>query len=365
MKKLSLIFLIILLAKFVCFGQQEALTQKGERVLLFKDKTWTYADSLLKPANISSLEIPETNSRDVVINHLGYSLLFDDKRKESRWVAYELTDEETRGIYTRFDKFITDPLVKSGTANDKDYTGSGYDRGHLAPAADMLWSLQAMKESFYYSNMSPQVPGFNRGIWKNLESLVRDWAVENKDIYVVTGPVFSPGDISIGKNKVDVPKYFYKVILDYSMPDIKGIGFILPNASSNAPLQNYAVSIDSVESVTGINFFPQLPDDQEKLIEKTLDLNSWNWNGSGSNSQKASIAVQCEGITKAGIRCKNKTTNASGYCYLHEDQDQGSIKEQSEKASNSYSGNQQIQTGPRGGQYYINKNGNKTYLRKK
>ena len=168
-------------------------------------------------------------------------------------------------------------MVKTNSADDHDYEGSGYDRGHLAPAADMGWSTITMAESFYFSNMSPQLPAFNRGIWKRLEELVRSWAIENKAVYVVTGPVLTSNLPSIGPDKVSVPKYFYKVILDYTDPDIKGIGFILPNASSGAPLQNYAVTIDSVEKVTGIDFFPALPDKQEKKIEKTLCIPCWSW----------------------------------------------------------------------------------------
>lgn len=143
-----------------------------------------------------------------------------------------MTSEETVKLYNRSDRFTPDKCVKSGTANDNDYKGSGYDRGHLAPAADMGWSVKAMEESFYYSNMSPQKPSFNRGIWKQLEELTRDWTVENKEIYIVTGGVLNDSLPTIGKNKVSVPKYFYKVILDYSEPSIKGIGFIMPNESS-------------------------------------------------------------------------------------------------------------------------------------
>jgi endonuclease G len=192
-------------------------------------------------------------------------------------VAYELTKEETNKLYDRTDNFVPDPKIASGSANNNDYAGSGYDRGHLAPAADMGWSSTTMAESFYYSNMSPQLPGFNRGIWKKLEELVRKWAVEYNTIEIVTGPVLSPGLPTIGADKVSIPKYYYKVILDYTEPDLKGIGFILPNASSSAPLQSYAVTIDSVERFSGINFFPGLPDIQEETLENTLCKSCWLW----------------------------------------------------------------------------------------
>jgi endonuclease G, mitochondrial len=224
--------------------------------------------------------------------------------------------------------------VKTGTADNGDYAGSGYDRGHLAPAADMGWSSIAMAESFYYSNMSPQVPAFNRGIWKRLEELVRTWAVDYNAVYIVTGPVLTNGLLTIGINKVSVPKYFYKVILEYNDQDIKGIAFILPNTGSGEPLQNYAVTIDSVEKFTGIDFFPKLPDDQERIIESTLSVNSWIWKSSNT------------------VHIKE---NDSSYVL--------SNNAQNVNNSNTKLSDRLILTGPRGGKYYINKNGNKTYIK--
>jgi endonuclease G len=268
------------------------------------------------------LEIPKTNPSDIIITHTGYSLLYNETHEQANWVAYELTKEETTKIVDRTNKFMVDPLVKTGTANDNDYAGSGYDKGHLAPAADMGWSSTTMTESFYYSNMSPQEPGFNRGVWKRLEELVRTWAIENNSIYIVTGPVLIAGLPTIGVNKVSVPKYFYKVILDYNEPSIKGIGFIMTNTSSGEPLQTFAVTIDSVENLTGIDFFPLLPDDQEKKIESTLCTSCWSWNSNKSKSEsKSSVkvkkSVQCSGTTKAGNRCKRMTLSPNGRCYQH------------------------------------------------
>jgi endonuclease G len=309
------------------FGQQEVKTKEGKTILLFEDGTWLYADSIplhsIQASNISQLEIPKTNSKDQIITHTGYSLLYNETHEQANWVAYELTKEETNKLYERTDKFIVDPRVKTGTAGDKDYEGSGYDRGHLAPASDMGWSAATMSESFFYSNMSPQRPSFNRGIWKKLEEMVRTWAIENSSVYVVTGPVLSDGLQTIGANKVSVPNYYYKVVLDYREPNIKGIGFILPNSGSQEELQYYAVSIDSVETITKIDFFPLLQDEQEALIEKTLCLKCWSWKKIDTNDKsenKATESVQCNGITKAGERCQNNTGNLSGYCYQHENQ---------------------------------------------
>jgi endonuclease G len=328
MKKIILTLFSLIAIQALTFGQQEVKTNDGKTIFLYEDGTWLYADSIpllnIKATAITKLELPKTNSKDKIITHTGYSLLYNELHEQANWVAYELTKEETNKLFERTDKFIPDPKVKTGTASDKDYEGSGYDRGHLAPASDMGWSATTMAESFYYSNMSPQVPSFNRGIWKKLEELVRTWAIENNTVSVVTGPILTEGLGTIGPNKVSIPNYYYKVVLDYSEPSIKGIGFILPNNGSKEPLQYYAVSIDSVEKISGINFFPLLQDDQEELIEKTLCIKCWSWKNakttSEKNEKKATESVQCNGITKAGGRCKNKTLNLSGYCYHHEGQ---------------------------------------------
>ena len=161
----------------------------------------------------------------------------------------------------------------------------------------MCFSDQTMEESFYLSNMSPQEPSFNRGIWAKLEGQVRQWAIDDKAVYVVTGTVLTKGLPTIGSDRITVPRYFYKVILDYTEPEIKGIGFIMPNEGSQEPLQHFAVTIDSVEKVTGTDFFYQLPDDQESVIESTIDLSKWSWTATKTSTSKegGSQSVQCKG----------------------------------------------------------------------
>ena len=328
MKRFLLLLLTILTTSILMFSQEEATTATGKNFSLYEDGSWVYADSVplynIRSTEVSKLEIPKTQRKEVVISHTGYSLSYNETHQQANWVAYELTNEETNKTWARTDKFLTDPKVKTGTANDKDYSRSVYDRGHLAPASDMGWSAPAMAKSFYYSNMSPQEPGFNRGIWKRLEGLVRTWAVDNKSVFIVTGPVLTNGLTTIGENKVSVPKYYYKVILDYKEPSIKGIGFIISNTSSSEQLQLYAVSIDSIEKFTGIDFFPLLADEQENIIESTLNIKSWTWKSlkstEGKEKEKTTVSVQCNGVTKAESRCKNKTLHVSGYCYQHEGQ---------------------------------------------
>jgi endonuclease G len=276
------------------------------------------------------LEIPLIKDKTPVIRHKAYSFQYAESHEQAYWIAYELTKSETEKAYDRTDDFIPDPSVITGSATQADYAGSGYDRGHLAPAADMGWSKQSMEESFYFSNMSPQVPGFNRGIWKRLEEQVRSWAIVYDSIYVVTGPVLKAGLPTIGPNKVSVPEYYYKVILDNTGKDKKAIGFLMANAAGKGTLESYAVSVDRVEQETGIDFFNKLPDGFEAKIEKQLCLPCWTWTitkpaagvadeAEESLDEPQGIAVknQCKGITQAGTRCKRTSSDDSGYCYQH------------------------------------------------
>ena len=276
-----------------------------------------------EPLKIDNLELPKITNKDLIVKNLGYTLSYNEKHEQANWVAYELTATETKKTVERSNDFRPDEAVRTGSATNEDYQGSGYDRGHLAPAADMGWSEKAMEESFLYSNMSPQAPSFNRGIWKRLEEQVRQWAIDNQSIYIVTGPILTDNLPTIGIDKVSVPQYYYKVILDYTKPGLKGIGFILPNASSTLPLQSFAMPIDSVERKTGINFFSALPDEQEQTIEKSICLSCWSWTSTSTHISKIkndnkSTTVQCSAITKSGNRCKRMTSNSSGICTQHE-----------------------------------------------
>ena len=224
---------------------------------------------------VDGIEIPSTTKNEHIICHTGYCLSYDINYKLAKWVAYELTIAETQGTFTRNDKFKPDPQVTKNSASLNDYKKSGYDRGHLAPAADMKWSAEAMRESFYLSNMSPQDKSFNRGIWKKLEEQVRDWAVENKAIYITTGPILEPGLPTIGPNQIPIPKAFYKVILDYTQPEVKAIGFIIQNQGSTLPLSTFALSIDEIEKQTHIDFFSKLPDEIENNLEQHICTQCW------------------------------------------------------------------------------------------
>jgi len=229
-----------------------------------------------------------TSTTGQVIQHSHFTLSYSEKYEQAEWVAYELTPDELRNVAEREDNFREDPKVLTGSASTDDYRRSGYDRGHLAPAGDMGFSEEAMSESFFMSNMSPQNRSFNRGVWRSLESQTRDWAAEDGSLYVVTGGVLTEIGKTIGqKNKVGVPKYYYKILFDIEAPGLDGhsldghrmkaIAFLLPNKGSDAPLSEFVVSIDSVENMTGIDFFPALPDELEEKLESDVRINGWKF----------------------------------------------------------------------------------------
>jgi endonuclease G len=228
-------------------------------------------------AVLDRLEIPAP-ANGLMIQRAGYTLSYNEGAEQADWVAYMLTKAAIDAVNVpRTNRFLIDPKVTTGSADDRDYEGSGYDRGHLAPAEDLSYSAPTMRESFYYSNISPQLPPFNRGVWKRIEELVRFWATTYDSLYVVTGPVLTPALPVIGPNGVAVPASYYKVVLQYSSSGIKGMGFLIPHASSSATLKSFAVSIDEVERATGINFFPSLPDAEEVAIESGVRPDAWRW----------------------------------------------------------------------------------------
>lgn len=220
--------------------------------------------------------LPAYKPADQIVRHEAYTLNYVEKYEQPSWVAYQLLGTETQGESERENDFRPDPDVTTGSAIPEDYRASGYDRGHLAPAADFKFSPKSMSESFFMSNMTPQTPDFNRGIWENLESQVRNWARRDQILYIVTGPVLEEGLPAIGKrNKVAVPNMYYKVILDLKEPEVKAIAFLMKNKGSTKPLRSFAVTIDSVEKVTGLDFFPHLPGDQEKELESSFAVKEW------------------------------------------------------------------------------------------
>lgn len=211
-----------------------------------------------------------------IVNYPGMTISFNERMHVPNWVAWELTGKETEGTIARSNKFYNDPDV-NGCPETYDYTYSGYDRGHMAPAGDMKWSRESMEASFSLANICPQVKSLNTGTWKRLEEKCRNWAKIDSAIVIICGPILNdPIREYIGDTRVAVPKRFFKVILSPYADKIRGIGFIMPNDKVLGGLQKCAVTIDEVERVTGYDFFSALPDEIENEVEQQCDFHYWS-----------------------------------------------------------------------------------------
>ena len=214
---------------------------------------------------------------NTIVSHNYYTLSYSEPHEQAEWVYYKINSSQLNSSIERSNNFRPDALIKTSSAQLKDYKKSGYDRGHLAPAADMKYNSNSMSESFYMSNISPQSPGFNRGVWKKIENQFRTWAYEYGELIIVTGPVLNGDYIeTIGFNEVTVPQWFYKVAID---PDYyeRNIAFVIENQSSSENINSFVVSVDYLEEFSGLDFFHNLPNDVEESIESTIHNSLWNW----------------------------------------------------------------------------------------
>lgn len=220
--------------------------------------------------------ITDSTLRQQIVDYPGMTISFNEQMHLPNWVAWELTGEETEGSISRSNKFYNDPDV-AGCPETYDYSYSGYDRGHMAPAGDMKWSRESMQASFSLANICPQVKSLNTGAWKRLEEKCRKWAKADSAIVIVCGPVLNdPIREYIGDTRIAVPKRFFKVILAPYAKPVRGIGFIMPNDKVPGGMQKCAVSIDEVERITGHDFFSALPDDIETEVEQQCDFHYWS-----------------------------------------------------------------------------------------
>ena len=222
------------------------------------------------------LPAPLKGGNEQILRRMGYTVSYNSETKLPNWVAWQLDGSRLKGAAKRknFD-FAEDEEVAEPRATKWDYYSSGYDRGHMCPAGDNKWSEKAMRESFLFTNICPQAPSLNRGDWNEMENACRQWAKEYGKIYVVCGPILYKGKHkTIGKNKVTVPEAFFKVVLRMGKSP-EAIGFIYKNADGNRPKGDYVNTVDEVERITGIDFFPSLPDNIEKQVEATAHSERW------------------------------------------------------------------------------------------
>ncbi len=244
------------------------------------------------------LEIPAylTDRDEEIVIHEGFTLSYNKKHLVPNWVAWVLTPERNRGGLKRADNFQPDTSIVHGPiAQLSDYRRSGYDRGHMCPSADNKHSREAMNQCFLLSNMCPQTHKLNAGDWEELENLCRKWAAEYDSIYIVCGPIIEKGETyeTIGDNKVTVPRQFYKVIMRWTGDDsAEAIGFIMNNDDTERPIASYAVTVDSVEVRTGINFFSKFPKEVERKAEAQFDCAQWKNLVKNQPSQRKSTSRQ-------------------------------------------------------------------------
>ncbi|MGB0525606.1 MAG: DNA/RNA non-specific endonuclease [Flammeovirgaceae bacterium] len=236
--------------------------------------------------DLGNIGMPTTD----YVAHAAMFIAYDEKHEQAKWVAHIITADIITGNVGRTNDFREDPKITTGSAVEADYflkseqpdgtveyDGFGYDRGHLAPSADFRWSHKALSESYFYSNMSPQLPAFNRESWADLEALLRGYIFEHPEtqLYVFTLPILSPElpVIERGVNKVSIPNKFVKVALD--LKNQQGIAFVMPNQKNDEPLSSFAITIDEAEAQTGFDFYHLLADEQEAKIEAQLDKKRW------------------------------------------------------------------------------------------
>lgn len=236
---------------------------------------WFFSRKLYSQPDVWCLPSLEC-AAEITLKRTGYVVSYDPGLKIPAWVAYFLAPERIQKNTRRTNDFRPDPLIPlQFSASSADYKASGYDRGHLAPAADLAWAPEAMSESFYFTNITPQEPGFNRGVWKKLEDQVRQWAASYDTLLVVTGPV--PANLKgfIGQGKVAVPGAFYKAIVAVYHHMARGVAFVIPNENSRLPVENYALSIDSLESLIFCNLFAAMPEKWQEMAESRVDWEFW------------------------------------------------------------------------------------------
>lgn len=207
--------------------------------------------------------------------YTGFTLSFNKDNRTPNYVAWELLGTEVGGSVSRTDYFWQDNDI-DGCTKHSDYTGSGYDRGHMCPAADQKWSEEAMNDCFVMANMCPQLHDLNAGAWETLESKERIWAKRDSAVMIVAGPIYSDGETYIEKSKVRVPEAFFKVLIAPYLDEPRGIAFVYPHMKCPGNMQDYATTIDEVEKITGFDFFSSLPDELESKLESMYSFAEWN-----------------------------------------------------------------------------------------
>ncbi|HQV50971.1 MAG: DNA/RNA non-specific endonuclease [Flavobacteriales bacterium] len=285
-------YILLLLAAFLVLPttaqtdlevQLKKLEEQNSAFTLQQEKMVARLDSVklaIIRRDLQKWGLPKLEEGDELIVHPGHMLVYSEKHEQPKWTVHIAAPDLIKGNLARIDSFLPDPLVKTGTAVTADYWYSGYDRGHMVPSADMRWTYDALLGTYYYSNISPQLADFNRGKWAELEDWGRRYVYHTKRrVFIATGPVLRDGLPTMQKadrkNEVSIPELFWKVIVDLDGKDPKAIAFVMKNEKLEYPVISYAVPVDSVEKLTGIDFFPSLEDELENRIEVMADYKAW------------------------------------------------------------------------------------------
>lgn len=289
-----LIFLSIFLGSFAQNVDQKLQAKEQRLVELEKEKDQVLDElETLRMSwiqqHLDQMGYPKPADGLQIVKHSAFTLGYSEPHEQAAWVQHIVIPEVEFANVSRTNDFRIDSMIATGSSQEEDYflkkvaedgsmeyDGFGYDRGHLAPSADFRWSQKALSESYFYSNMSPQKPEFNRERWAELESWVRTYVIDYKEpVYVVTGPVLKDGLKQQGGNGVSIPEQFYKIILDVEGAEHKAIAFLMPNEPCAYPITGYLTSIDEIEKLTGLDFFSSLKDDEEAVLEAMNSMDGW------------------------------------------------------------------------------------------
>lgn len=260
--------LVAILVLFVVLGYEYILEEKEQANIFSQGEKVKH--------NTNTYFLPSSTTAQVV-HHSGYSLSYSETHEQAEWVAYELRKSHISNTNFKRPYFEIDKAVKTGAAHWRNYKGSGYDRGHLCPAADRSYNKEAHDETFLTSNISPQNHDFNSGVWNRLEQKVRYWAKKYDGVYVITGGVLKGQMKTIGTENVSVPNHFYKVLLRKDSDDYSMIAFLMPHKDSKKPLYQFVVPVNTIEALTHIDFFPKLGDAIENTLEASSDYKNWSF----------------------------------------------------------------------------------------
>lgn len=262
-----LIFMILLCVGIAMAASSCATESENVSNLPKENKHYPGLETVILPDDLPS-QIKE---------YTGFTVSFNKEHSTPNYVAWELLGAEVSQDVERSNNFWQDPEIEGCPAHF-DYTHSGYDRGHLCPAADQKWSVEAMNDCFVMANICPQDHSLNAGAWNTLENKERQWAQRDSAIMIVAGPLYSVTDTEFigNQTKIRVPGAFFKALLAPYIDKPRAIAFVYPNMTSPGNMENYAMSIDELEEILGFDLFPALPDEIENVVESRFSFKEWN-----------------------------------------------------------------------------------------